>query len=112
MQGGIGEHRVKLRAEIQLVSIQARCFQPARQRRLHHGLAGIDAQHLAAASSQPFGKRAIAAAEIKNPFTRLWGQQPQGAFAKRRHEGGVRPVLAGVPVLAGSRHQRYQSLAG
>ena len=99
MQGGVGEHGVELRAEIQFLPVGHPCVQPQLARGLHLCGAGIDPDDIAAEGCQLRGQGAVAAAEIENAFTGQRRQQLDHGSAQGGDEPGVGPIAFGIPGL-------------
>ena len=86
MQRRIGEHRIELAVEDQILSGHDPGVEALRPRRGDHVGRGVDGDHLGAGRGDPFGQRPVAAAEIEDALPRLGGEQFEDRRRQRRDE--------------------------
>jgi len=90
VQGGIGEHSVELRDEVQRVPVHFADGEPLHARNCEQLVAQIDAKHIGAGRLDLFRQRAVAAAKIENALA--WLRHEHGEY-------GARHLLNEAPVL-------------
>src|SRR5579875_550750 len=99
MERGVRENRVEFAGERQLFAGAYASVEPARLRRRDHLRRRVDAHDGSACRGDLFGQNAVAAAEVKDAFTRPGRQKFEYRRAKGRHKMRVPGVIVGLPFL-------------